>query len=63
MLHASSHAYLQHRLQVLGNGEWCLGLALDLLHCHTVGNLNQLETVGKVNVKDTLNELVSMKIF
>lgn len=46
--------HLQHGLQVLSNGERCFRLALDLIHCHTIRNLDKGQAVGKVDVEDTL---------
>lgn len=47
--------FLQHRLDVLGHLEWRFGLALDFLHGHAVGELNEGQAIGKVDVKDALN--------
>ena len=45
---------LQHRFEILRNVERGAGLGLDLVHRHSVGNLNQRKAVGKIHVKDTL---------
>lgn len=53
------HLPLKHGLQVLSHMERRLGLGLDLLDRHAVGNLDQRQPVGKVDVKDTLSQLAS----
>lgn len=46
---------LQHGLQVVGDGEGRLSLALDLIHRNSVRNLDEGQSVGEVDVKDTLH--------
>src|SRR5579859_6953855 len=38
----------------MSNLEWCLCLALDLFHSHTISNLNQCKASCEVDIKDTL---------
>lgn len=45
--------HLQHGLQVIGNLEGSLSLGLDLLDGDAVGDLDEGQTVGKVNIEDT----------
>lgn len=58
LMHAPSNSKfticnLQHWFQVIGNLEGCLGLGLDFFNSHPVSDLDQGETIRKVNVKDT----------
>jgi hypothetical protein len=43
-----------HGLEVLGHLEWCFGLALDLVDGDAVGDLDQGQAVGEVDVEDGL---------
>lgn len=45
---------LKHRLEVVGNLERRLSLALDLVDGDAVGNLDQSQASSEVDVKDTL---------
>lgn len=45
---------LQHWLEVICYPEWCFSLGLDLVHRHALGNLNEREPVGEVNIKNAL---------
>lgn len=45
---------LQHGFQVICHPEWCLSLGLDLIHCDAIGNLNERESVGEIDIEDTL---------
>lgn len=45
---------LQHRLEVIRHLERCLRLRLDLVHRNTIRNLDKGQTVGEVDIKDTL---------
>jgi hypothetical protein len=47
---------LQHRLQVIGDSERRLRLALDLINSHAVSDLDELQAVGEVNVEDALGQ-------
>lgn len=50
--------FSQHRLDVIRDIEGCLRLGLDLLYCDAVGEFDEGESVGEVDVKDTLLLLV-----
>ena len=45
---------LQHRSDVVGDGEWRLGLRLDFLHRHALSELDQRQAVCKVDIEDAL---------
>lgn len=50
----SDNPRLQHGLQVVGDGEGRLRLGLDLVDRDTVSDLDELEAVREVDVKDAL---------
>jgi hypothetical protein len=50
-------ALLKHGLEILSDVERRLGLGLDLLHSDAVGNLDEGEAVGEVNIEHTLDLL------
>ena len=54
-------ALLQHRLQVVSDLEGSFGLFLNLVDGDAVGNLHKREALGKVYIKDALQESVSTR--
>lgn len=50
-------------LQVIGNGEGSLCLALDLIYCNSVCNLNESETVGEIDVEYSLNKMKPLVLY
>lgn len=53
----STHSHvdeLQHGLEVIRYLEWCLRLRLDLVNRNAIRNLDKRQTVGEVDIKDTL---------
>ena len=50
---------LEHGLEVLGNLEGCLGLALNLLHGNTIGNLDKRQSGREVDIEHTLTYLLA----
>lgn len=55
-----SSSGLQHGLQVVSHGEGGLRLGLDLLDSNAVGNLDEGEAVGEVDIEDALRSNVSL---
>lgn len=54
--HGANFLCLQHGLEIVGNMEGRLGLALDLVDRHAIGNLDQGQAVSKVDIEHTLSE-------
>lgn len=44
----------QHWLDIVCEVEWRLGLCLHLVDSDTISELNQSQTVGEVNIENTL---------
>lgn len=53
---SQNHMHLEHGLQVVGNCEGSLCLALDLLNGNSVGNLNKVQTVSEIDVENSLRK-------
>lgn len=50
-LGSSCQSDLQHRLDIISHLEWCLRLAPHLIHGDSIGQLNQRQSIRKVDVE------------